>query len=121
MAGPFLTPGLVDGLTDDPGNVELVEGDRSVWQRLTGSLDEGWGHVHANLRDRGRIAVVSVEIFSEPGYRRRILAFGSEQHSRHVEVDEDADVVVTTTARGLVDSYPLYSAVITHGHCLVHV
>src|SRR5947209_6342887 len=98
MAGSLFAPGLVDGLTDDLGDMELVEGDRRFWQRLTGSLDEGWGHVHANLRDRGWIAIVVLEIFSEPGHRRGILAFRGEEHSRHVEIDEDADVVVSAAA-----------------------
>src|SRR5437773_7000348 len=114
MFSPFFAPGLVDGITDDLCDVELVEGDRGLWQGLTCSLDERWGHVHTNLGDRNRIAVVSLEIFSEPGQRRRILAFGGEEHSRHVEVGEDADVVVSAAARCLVDSYPFHRAVVAH-------
>jgi hypothetical protein len=51
----------------------------------------------------------------------KLLPFGPEQHPRHIEVYEDADVVVAPAAGRFIEPNALDSTVISRSHGLVHV
>src|SRR5216683_744704 len=64
---------------------------------------------------------MSLEVFGESGYRRGVLSFGSKQYSGHIEIHEDADVIVTPATRCFIDPNVLHGTIIPCGHGLIHV
>ena len=97
---------LIDSLIDDLDGVEFVEGDGGLGQVVGDALDEGRAHVDADFADGLGRAAMGCEVLDERGDRGGVAAFGGEQHSGLVDIDEQRDIVVTAPRGGLVDGDP---------------
>ncbi len=99
----LLSAHLVDGVPKELHDMELVERDRGLGKVGGDPFDEGGRHIHRDVGHGGRIAVVGLKIFSEPGHRGRVFAWCGKDHGRFGRIDDDRDLMVASSGGRLVD------------------
>ena len=98
----FGAPHLVDRPVHDPLDVEAVEGDAGLRERLPRPLHVRRRHVHAEVPDPPGAPTVRLEILPEQAHDRGVAPRRRVQKPRTVRVGEQRDVVVAPPARRLV-------------------
>ncbi len=106
---PFGPPDPLDGVSEDLGDMELVEGHVGFGQELPHALDEGGGHVAGDLGHGRRVAAVLAQEASKGGDHLVFATLRREHQAPGGHVEEAADVVVPLLGRGLVHA--------DHRHC----
>jgi hypothetical protein len=95
----------VDGVVDQLDDVEFVKGDLGVGEALRGAGNEGRAHVDAHLGDGLGISAMGRQVLSESVNRAGVLAIGDEQNAAAKEIDKQADIVVATPRRRLIEGH----------------
>ena len=95
--------------------------NEAVDQVVGDPLDEGRAHVDANFADGFRLAAMGREVLDERGDRAGVAAFGGEQHTGLIDIDEQRDIVVTAPRGGFVDGDPRDAGGVGARPRLIHV
>ena len=96
-------PHLVHGLARMSDHMELVEGDRGLWQMISDAFDEGRRHVDADRADVVGRTVVGAQMLDKAGDVVGTSALADEHDLAGVGIGHQREIAVAAPIGRLVD------------------